>query len=189
MFYLLKHFTWPFSWRNLSQGSMFAVYFKRLLAVALAKAKPQQLSSQNFETALITLTSRKEWKLTFSHLQQFGLRACCFFLYSVRYKSLFWINKSSEKSSVKLRDPLPHLEGILARWFCEVNTSKSCRKNQGKKIYEESYSKLILVCTTNINLKEEGFFPWLSMSWLKLRLYFSLPRVTRFELSLVVKII
>ena len=159
---------------------MFAIYFKPVLAVALAKAKPERLSSQNFETVpLITLTARKEWKLAFSHLQQFSLRACYFFPPSVRYKFLFWVSKSKERSSAKLRGPLPHLEGILDRWFCEVNTSKSCRKNQGKKIYQESYCKLILVSTTNINLKEEGFFPWLSMSWLKLRLYFSLPRVTR----------
>ena len=163
---------------------MFAIYFKLLLAVALAKAKPERLSSQKIETVpLITLTSRKEWKLTFSHLQQFSVRACYFFLYSVRYKSLFWINKSSEKSSAKLRGPLPHLESMLAGWFCEVSPSKSRRKNQGKKIYQESYCKLILVTTTNINLKEEGFLPWLSMSWLKLCLYFSLPRVKRVRTS------
>ena len=106
-----------------------------------------------------------------------------FFLYSVRYKFLFWISKSNEKSSAKLRGPLPHLEGMLDRWFFEVNTSKSRRKNQGKIIYQESYSKLIFVFTTNINLKEEGFFPWLSMSRLKLRLSFSLPRVTRVRTS------
>ena len=73
-------------------------------------------------------------------------------------KNLFWISKSKEKSSAKLQGPLPHLEGMLDRWFCEVNTSKSRRKNQRNKIYQESYWKLILVCTTNINLKEEGFF-------------------------------
>ena len=40
---------------------MFAIYFKPVLAVALAKAKPERLSSQNFETVpLITLTARKE---------------------------------------------------------------------------------------------------------------------------------
>ena len=158
--------------------------FQTFLAVALAKAKPERLTSQNFETVpLTTLAARKEWKLTFSHLHQFSLRACYFFLYSVRYKFLFWISKSNEKSSAKLRGPLPHLEGMLVRWFCDVSTSKSRRKNQGKKIYQESYCKLFLACTTNINLKEEGFFPWLSMSWLKLRLYFSLPRVKRVQTS------
>ena len=137
----IKAFYMTFSWRNFSQGSIYVrSIFQTFLAAALPKAKPERLSSQNFETVpLITLTARKAWKLTFSHLQQFSLRACYFFLPSVRYKFLFWISKSKEKSSAKLRGPLPHLEGMLDRWFCEVNTSKSRRKNQGKKIYQESY--------------------------------------------------
>lgn len=107
----IKAFYMTFSWRNFSQGSIYVrSIFQTFLAAALPKAKPERLSSQNFETVpLITLTARKEWKLTFSHLQQFSLRACYFFS--------LWLDINSCFELVKVRKNLQqNFEALFHIW-------------------------------------------------------------------------
>lgn len=54
--------------------------FQTFLAVALVKAKPERLSSKNFETVpLITLTARKESKLTFFPSSTVQFKSMLFF--------------------------------------------------------------------------------------------------------------
>ena len=76
----IKTFYMTFFLENILSRQYVCNIFQTFLAVALAKAKPERLSSQNIETVpLITPTARKEWKLAFFHLQQFSLRASYIF--------------------------------------------------------------------------------------------------------------